>query len=76
MSGECVISSVLFHHNKDLKQWTKVLQLGYSSLIQQVKKSMPLRHEGGSAPKEKPQPFLPSTFYTFVSSPQPQACSM
>ena len=25
LSGECVISSVLSHHNKDLKQWTSVL---------------------------------------------------
>ena len=24
MSGECVISSVLSHHNKKLKQWTSV----------------------------------------------------
>ena len=27
LSGECVISSVLSHHNKDLKWWTSVTAL-------------------------------------------------
>ena len=28
MSGECVISSVLSHHNKNLKRWTSLTALG------------------------------------------------
>jgi len=28
MSEECVISSVLFHHNRNLKRWTSVTALG------------------------------------------------
>ena len=33
MSGECVISLVLSHHNKKLKRWTSVIALGWTSVI-------------------------------------------
>ena len=32
LSGECVISSVLFHHNKNLKQWTSITVLRWASI--------------------------------------------
>ena len=32
LSGECVISSVLSHHNKNLKQWTSVTALRQASI--------------------------------------------
>jgi len=32
MSGECVVSSVLSHHNRSLKQWTSVTALGWASI--------------------------------------------
>ena len=32
LSGECVISSVLSHHNKNLKQWTSVTVLRQASI--------------------------------------------
>ena len=45
--GECVISSVLSHHSKDLKGGT-VLHLCYSCFIWQAKDSIPSRCEGNS----------------------------
>ena len=33
MSGECVISSVLSHHNKNLKWWASVTALRWTSVI-------------------------------------------
>ena len=31
VSGECVISSVLSHHDKNLKRWTSVKALGQAA---------------------------------------------
>ena len=72
MSGECVISSVLSQHSKDLKWQTNVTP---QSFIQQAKESTPSRCEGRPTPKERPQSVLASSFYPFVSSP-PLSCLM
>lgn len=68
LSGECVISSVLSHHNKDLKQWTSVTARLQLSFIQQAKESTPSSVEGGLTQKERPQSILDSS-YSFVSLP-------
>ena len=77
MSRECVISSVLSHHSKDLKQrmgqdYCSMLQL---SFIRQPKENTSSRCEG-SRPKrlkEKRRPHPPltfgSSFYMFFSPP-------
>ena len=72
--GECVISSILPHHSKKLKQRASVTALLELSFIQQAKESTPSGHEGGPTPKERPQSVLASSFYTFASSPPPWAC--
>ena len=64
-SGECVISSILSHCNKDFKLWP-VLQLRV--LIGKQRIVHP-RHEGGGTSMERPQPVLAPSFYMFVSSP-------
>ena len=35
MLGECVISLVLSHHNKNLKRWTSITALGQTSVTAQ-----------------------------------------
>ena len=64
-SGECVISSILSHCNKDFKLWP-VLQLRV--LIGKQRTVHP-RHEGGGTSVERPQLVLAPSFYMFVSSP-------
>ena len=44
MLGECVISSVLSHHSKNLK---RQMDQCYSSFIWQAKENTSLMHEGG-----------------------------
>ena len=64
--GKCVISSVLSHHSKKLKWQTTVTACLQLSFTWQAKDSTPLRQEGGSTPKKRPQSILTSTFYTLV----------
>ena len=58
LSGECAISSVLSHHSKNLKWQTNVTAQLQLNFILQAKESTPLRREGGSTPKERPQSIL------------------
>ena len=74
-SGECVVSSVLSCHSKDLKWQTSVTALLQLSFIWQAKDSTPLRHVGRPTPKGRPQSVLASSSYMFVSS-LPWACPM
>ena len=52
MSGECVISLVLFCHNKDLKWQNSVIAQLQFSFIWQIKDSAPLSCEGKLTPKK------------------------
>ena len=56
LSGECVISLVLSHCSKDLKQWTSVTALLQFSFIWQAKDSTSLRHEEGPTQKGRINP--------------------
>ena len=69
MSGECVISSVLFLCSKDLKWWNSVTA---QSFIRQ-RKVHPRGAKAGRLRQEKPQSFLASSF--FLSPPQGLACA-
>ena len=61
LSGECVISSVLSHHNKNLKRWTGLTALRWTSecyssmlqlsFIQKIKENTSSRHD--SMPTQK-----------------------
>ena len=47
------------------------------SFIWQTKGSTPLRHEDRPTPKERPQPTLAPSFYTFcILSPEPALCKL
>ena len=52
VSGECVISSVLSCHSKDLKWWTSVTAWLQFSFIWQEKDSISSRYEGRLTQKE------------------------
>ena len=51
MSGECVISLVLSHHNKNLKQWTSVSALGRTSITALCYSSILFRKQRKIHPK-------------------------
>ena len=73
--GQCVISSILSRHSKNLKRQTEqccssVLQL---SFIWQAKENTSLRHVGGLTQQmqreEKPRLNIGSSFYVFLLPP-------
>ena len=76
MAGECVISSLLSRHSKDLKWQTSVTARLQLSFFWQAKESILPMREGGLTPKARPRSVLASSFYTFVSSPplEPALC--
>ena len=72
MSGECVISSILSHHNKDLKQQTKGLQLGYSSvLFSKWRKVLPWGVRVGWPQRRSLNPSCPLPFIHLSPCPTP-----
>ena len=72
LSEECVISSILSHHSKDLKQQTSVT----AQLQLRTKDSSLWRYEGGRTAKERPQAILAPSFLRFclphIPNPTPQ----
>ena len=58
-SGECVISSVLSHHSKNLKQGTSVTARLQLSFIWQAKENTSLRWEDGPTQKKRVSIFAP-----------------
>ena len=70
LSGECVTSSVLSCHNKNLKWWTSVTAQFYL----ESKRKYILKVWGQANPKDEKekrgaQPNFGSSFYVFSSSP-------
>ena len=75
--GECVISLVLSHCNKNLKPWTD--QCYCSVLLGKTKASTHLRSEGGPTQKilrEASGSNLAPLFKCFFSSPGPALCKL
>ena len=70
MLGECVISSVLSHHSRNLKRWTN--QCYSSVLLGKTKNSIPWRTEHGWPKRwreNRPQLNFGSSFYMFFVLP-------
>ena len=76
MSGECVISLVLSHHSKNLKQQTSVAAWLQLSFIWQAKENTCSRCEGRPTQKKSGARFWLLFLYAFFSSPEPVLCKL
>ena len=75
MLVECVISLVLSHGSKDLKQQTSVTAKWQLSFIWQAKESISLKYKGGLTQKREAQSWL---LFLYVLSPptEPALCKL
>ena len=74
--GECVISSVLSHHSKNLKQWTSVTARLQLSFIWQAKENTFSRCQGGPTPKRRVAQFWLLFLNVFPLPPKPALCKL
>ena len=68
LSRECVISLVLSHRSKDLKQQTSITPQLQLSFIWQAKENKSSRYEGGLTQKKRGAQFGPLFIYVFLLS--------
>ena len=90
MLGECIISSVLSHHSKNLKRQTSVsaqlqlslngkpvLQLGYSSVLFGKQRKIYPRAVRADQPQRREGLNFGSSFYMFfLLPPEPALCKL
>ena len=76
LSRGCVISLVLSHHSKDLKQQTSVTPQLQLSFIWQAKENKSSRYEDGLTKRREGLNFGPSLYMFFSSLPKPALCKL
>ena len=69
MSGECVISSVLYHHSKDLKWWSSVTAQLQLSFIDKQRIVHPRGVRADQPKRKEARLNLGSSFYVFCLLP-------